>query len=444
MTAVVIELRRGLGKWLCAPLIVMGVLLTEDQLPSNPSVWPLTVYALCVSLQIMGPVAAGVGVLAGSRSIRRNTMAMELLATRGRLSPGLTELAALITWTAISYVVVVGVVYGRASLSATWSSPDVARTIAAGMGLLLSTTFGYVMGRMVPRRLTPVFVAVFVWVLSAYVRTSRPARRASLLLPADLHRFDIFNRLNPVVAPAQIVFYVGMACLLVAVWGYGSAMPRAFGVRFARASTVSALPRSRDVTLTLSLAAGLVLATPAAVVLAAQDGRSNAPGVFTAFDCAGSAPSLCLHPALASARPRVLAAFDPIAKRLESTPFALRRIEQLPRGIGGTPSAGSVAFGLDDASAGAIGQAASELSVNAFGVGDKCFDDVGTPKEGYSYAQLVSSWAAGNPSLFFPNSSKEEAAQKLFLNFTTPQAQRWITSHAASIRACALTSGDFK
>ncbi len=173
MTGVALEIRRGPGKWLVVPLALIGIFAVRQSVPAGTAVWPLIVSALANGTDLMGPVAGGAAALAGTRSHRRNTEVLERQAARSPAAAGLAELGALLLWTLGAFVLLVAGVYLPAMTTATWSGPDVLPTLAAGGGLLLQVAIGYVLGRVLPSRLTPLFVALLLYGVVAYNNVSR-------------------------------------------------------------------------------------------------------------------------------------------------------------------------------------------------------------------------------------------------------------------------------
>jgi hypothetical protein len=422
MTGVVLELRQGIGRWLLLPLVALGVFAAEGEIPPGPAIWPLVVSALGTSVELMGPLAAGAAAFAGSRSKRQQTDAMEQLASRSALAAGLAELGALLAWVLAAFVIVVAIVFVRAALTATWSGPDPARTIAAAAGLLLEVTVGFVAGRLVPRRFTPLVVAVALFALVAYNTSIRSGFQWSLLTPVNLQQYDQFDRLNHAAAAGQLLWYCGIGTAAVAAWG---------------------LVRSRSRAVLTAFVIASVVAVCGAVILIDQHGRSNQPGVTVTWKCTGARPQLCIHPSLTTARGKLRATFTPIADRLQGTSFQPSRLEQRPRGLGGTPTFGAVAFALDDTSTSAIRLAAQDVAVNALGLQDACFTATG-PKSGYLLAQLVGSWVAGDPSLFVPATDTEVAAQTWFSHLSAAQKRAWMRKHETAVRRCNLAPSDFR
>ncbi len=428
MTALGVELRRGAGAPLFVVLVVLGLVGGWESVAVPPAIWPLVVSSLGWSVTLMGPVAGGIAAFAAARVRRRRTGYLEDVSSRGSAAAGLVQLIGLLVWTAAAYLAVVAVLFGYAATSATWSGPDVLRTCAAGVGLLLHVVLGFLAGRVVPRRFTPLLVVFALYgVVTFFVGTGIGARFAHFM-PADVSLYDQFNVLNVRVAPGQLLWYVGVGLALTAAWVWS---------------------RQRTPAPARVLGAGLVLAALGAVVLVPQQGRTIVGGaVRTEWTCTehttsgqGPTTSVCLHPALSTLMPQVSAELMPIADRLSGTPFEVRRFEQRPRGVGQVPTPGAIAFALDDGRQSSLDLLRPDAAVNALVVGDACFhQETGA---GDRYSQLVGAWVAGDPDLFVPFTDAEERAQQAFEALDPDQTRAWLDRHEAEIRGCVLTAADF-
>ena len=423
MTGLVLELRRGPGKLVVLPLAGLGVWLVRQAQAPGPAVWPLVVSALATAASVLAPVSGGIAAWAGTRSRRRNTGPLEELASRGPAAAGLAELEALLLWMLAAFGLVVSGTYIPAAVSATWSGPDVLRTLTIGAGILLETTIGYVLGRLVPSRLTPPLAALALYGIAAYNVISPRGFGWSLLLPVNHQFFDEFVRLNQAATIGQLLWYTGVGALVVAGW----ALHR----------------QGRTRALAAGLALGAVGAAAGLAVLIPQHGHANTPDTVLTWSCRGQNPQICLHPALEDARPAVTAALLPVAHRLTGTPFAIHRAEQRPRGIGSTPSPGAVAFALDDTTPPSIRLAAQELAVNALGDGATCFTETG-PASGYDLAQLVGAWVVGQHGLYQPPTREAARARRWFAHLDPGARRRWFSTHVSAIRRCTLRRADFR
>lgn len=416
MTGLLLELRRGLGKWLILPVIVLGVFASVTAIPPGPAVWPLVVTALSLSVQLTGPLVAGVAAIAGTRARRRNILRMEQLAVRHPAQPAVAELGALLLWVFLAMAITTAIVYIRASLTATWSGPDALRTATTVVGELLAVTVGFLAGRAVPRRITPPVVTFALYAVSANLLLD-----LRLFSPVNTQEYDQFVRLNHAVPLGQLLWYAGLAASLLCAW---------------------AVFRLRSAAWTASLIGSVGAAAVGAAILIPQHGESNEPGVVMAWNCSGSAPQICIHPSLISGRPEVENAVRPVADHLRGTVFALTRVEQRTRGLGSTPTPGAVGFALDNFSRGALAGVTQDLAVHAITAPDACFnrDDA---QPAYALQQLVAAWAAGDPNLFVPGSSQQSRDRSWFDSLSVAQRRSWLAQHESQLRSCSLHESAF-
>lgn len=157
------------------------------------------------------------------------------------------------------------------------------------------------------------------------------------------------------------------------------------------------------------------------------------------FSCAGTAPEVCLHPAFESGTAAITREFAAVQSRLAPTPFALRRVEQRPRGMGSAPSPGAVPFGLDAFRQQDIAEAAIEVVGYEFGA-RSCGPRLTT--ESPWLAMIVQAWANGQGG-FQPLDGTERTAASGFDALSEQQKQHWITLQADALRTCTLTARDF-
>lgn len=419
---VAVELRRGEGWWLSALLTVAGTVVALRSVYWHPIVWAASVTAIGTAVEVMGPLAAAVAAYAGGRSRRRRMAHLEQLSDGGTERAATAQLAGLLAWVLVGYHLVVALVYVPTFVSATWGGPDLARTVAGGTALAFDVTVGYFCGRVWRSRLAAPVVAALAYVAIIIGQTMPAIRSIHLLLPTNNDVYDEFNTPNDTTCWSQALWLAAFAAAIFLAWRAAHLMMRRRGLPI--------------------LALAIAAASVGGLGIASQDSRSNISAVTVAFTCSGDNPVICLHPAFLSTRPAVDAVLDPIAQRLAGTPFQVQRFEQRPRGVGGVPSPGAVAFALDDNRQGSIRLAAQEATVNALALSNSCFTDTGI-KPGYDYAQLVASSIAGQPSTFIATSPDEQHARTRFDSLTSAARRTFLTRRAAAIRACNLSAADF-
>jgi hypothetical protein len=429
VTGVLLELRRGPGRWMALPLLVLGALIARDAAARwSVGQWSTAVTSVSTAVLLMGPLAAAVGAYAGGRCSRRRTGHLERLAARDPAQAGLSELAALLIWASAAYAGVVLSIFVPTALQATWSGPNLPRTLAAGLGLLLETVLGYLAGRLLPYRGTPVAMAALVYLGSGLLPTFGRGRSVELLSPVNLTLYDFFGQSNVWVSVGQIAFYLGLGGLLAMAWARWVGRSRAWHLPLAGATVLAAL------------GAGVVLSQPS---------NGLAPTPVPQWQCRGADPQICLHPALRAGRPQVEEAVQPVTDRLRGTPFALRRLEHRQRGLGSIPSPGAVSFALDDLRPGSVRLITQDVAANAYRFAETCFAP-GITEENSHAAQLLGAWTAGNLRLFAPADPAEPAgpaearALAWVRSASTADVHALLARSAAPIRACRLVMKDFR
>lgn len=424
-----IELVRGLGIWVFLPVALVGAYSGYNALPGGSPIWPYAVASLGQVGQVMGPLFGGVGAFAGLRASRRRLVVHERLGSRGILAAGLAEMSALWVWATFSFVVATAAIYIPTALVADGSAPSWPRTLAGLAGLLAEVAVGFSVGRLLPYFLTPVAYAAAVYAGVSFINSSAIYNSWNLFLPENLNLYDEFNHLNGAVAPAQILWYLGLGLVFVTLWAL-RARPQA--------TTAGALVVS------------LACAGAGFAYVHRQHAQANDPGVVVSLECAGASPTLCLNPALEHARSRLDAVFAPIEHRLEGTPFQISRIEQRPRGLGSKPSPNAVAFALDDLRNATIAQAGPDLAENAVAPFTACQDDNGNYLHGATSQSLellgvVADRVATGPHAVTASSDDDVTGlANRFDQMTDVQLKDWLIEHGTEVKACALTRADLQ
>lgn len=424
MSALRIELRRGVGPWAFLPLTAFGLVAAQGYLEGGRGIWPVSASAVGLSAQLVGPLLAGAAAYAGGRARRRGTDAMELLSARSASASAAAELGALQVWLLAAFAVIVAAVYVPTALGATWSGPPLTRTAAAWLGLVLIAAAGYTAGRIVGRRFTPLAVAVATYGVVVFGYSSA-GYRYGLFSPADLNLYDQFRGPSLAASIGQLAWYSGAAAAVFAAW---------------------ASVRTRSRAALGAAVAAAVLAAAGAATLAARDGQAYADARTDVWDCTAGPPQICIHPALRRATETLTPQVIAIGRRLEGTPFALSRVEQRPRGVGGAPSAGAVAFALDDLRPASIRGAAQDVAVNSLRLTpDTCYGSDGALKAGAALNQIVTTWLlTGGVDAFTPADAGEDAAKQWFAAQRDERRRAWLAEHGADLPACDLVASDFR
>lgn len=422
MTALRIELRRGPGLWVLPVLIAVGAFAARSNM-RTVAVWTYATAAVASAGLLMAPVAAGVAAWAGGRARRRHLRHVVLLAAREPLAGPAVECCAVAVCVAVGYLAVASTILTWAALTASWGGPSWLWLAGVGCGLLAATALGYAAGFLVAKRLTPFFTAVLTYLLIAW-NLAEDGRWWHFLFPATAELWLPFDGLHRVTLLGQIAWLSGLAVLPLALL--------ALAVR-SRLAVVASLTAAAVVA--MGLGAGL---------LASGGGRFTDFNRDLVWRCEGTAPEVCIHPAFAASLGAMRSRADTVAGRLRHTPFAIRRVEQRPRGVGGQPTRGAIAYALDAPATGDYDSAALDIATGALGVDASCLRPDSPPPAGLAMAQLLVAWAADDGLAFTPADSQQRQALAWFKARSLAGQQAWVTAHAAAIRSCSLTPGDFR
>ncbi|HEV7900022.1 MAG TPA: hypothetical protein VGP31_19490 [Planosporangium sp.] len=422
MTALRIELRRGPGLWALPILVAVGAFAARGGM-RTPAVWSYATGGVAGAGMLMAPIAAGLAAWAGSRAGRRGVRHVMVLAAREPLIGPVIECLAIAVCVLFAYVLTAIAVFVQTALAATWGGPSWLWLAAAGSGLLAVTTLGYVTGFLVPKRLTPFFAAILTYLLLAW-NLAQDGRWWHFLFPATAQLWLPFNTLRGATLWGQLAWLTGLTVLPLAVL----ALRLRSGVR-AIASLVAVAVAG------LGLGAGLLIG---------GDGRFADFNRALVWQCSGTEPEVCIHPAFAASLPDIRGRADAAADRLRRTPFAIHRVEQRPRGVGGQPGPGAVAYALDAPAKDDYDRAATDIATGALGVDPACVGRDSEPKAGLVMAQLLVAWAADSGSAFVPINPDERQALAWFRGLPLTEQQEWVTAHAPAMRTCSLVPGDFR
>lgn len=425
MAGFLIELRRGPGPWSALALVAVGLYAAVAVLDDG-AVWSYVTAAVTTSALLIAPLAAGVACWSGSRSTRRGVGHGERLAARSALAAPATALVALLFWTMVAYGTVAAVLFILCATRATWGGPSWQWLGSAALGIAASVCLGYALGRAMPWRFTPLGGATGVFLADAYFETHSD-RWEAVLAPAADRVLVPFDEVRRGLLGGQALWYAGLIAAALGVV--------ALVVRAGRRETGAIL------------AAAVVLLSAGASVVHTQG------SAFTTFlplrwDCRGSAPQVCVHPAFAHALDKVGAGANGIADRLAATPFAIERVEQHPRGARWAPTRGAVSFGLDSARPADLRQAMLEIAAGAMNYPTSCLSlppqQWQQPGSGRDLVLTVVTWAAGYPEAPLPGLAQLRSAYDWFTALPADRRSTWVTAHASAIRNCALAAADFR
>jgi hypothetical protein len=423
VTGLRLELRRLTGPIVFVAVLIFGVKRSFQTVSVGAWSWPEAVVALGQSGLTTGPIVIAVGAWAGGRAARSGALSWEKLSSRGPVTPGLTQLLALLIWVAAAYLAVMSIVFVKTGQEVGGFDPTIPRTIATGAGLLALAAVGYGIGRLLPYRLTPLVVGFAVLLGVQHVISSQLDNRWELYLPDSLQDFDEFSSFSPWVPIVKILWYAGVSGVVLSGW---------------------ALVRGRTWRHVAATGVSMIAAVTGFVIVGSYHGLETGRGVVVKFDCAGSNPQLCLNPELNPVRAKVEAVIAPIVSQLAGTPFAIHRLEHRPRGVGQVPTPGAVAFALDDRSANAIALIPSDIADNSINPYLFCTTNTGTLKPGITQTDADVIQTVEN-RLEFGAGTQTAAPSHATVALTsalgkadTAEFRAFLTKYADQIRTCQV------
>ncbi|WBB98677.1 hypothetical protein O7543_10195 [Solwaraspora sp. WMMA2080] len=403
--------------WTLPVLVAVGVFMARAQL-STDTVWSYATGAAASAPVLMAPLGAGIAAWAGGRSQRRGTRYAWLLAGRDPAQAPLVEAGVLVACAVTAYGLVTAATLLPTATSATWGGPFWWWLASAGMGFTAVIAVAYAVGVLLPGRFTP-FVAALVTYLSTILNLGQSGTTYALF-PITVEIVLPFNTPHTPTMRGQILWFTGLGLLALTLVAIKVRSP------------------ARSVIPAAALSAALVVAGTATVI--GENGRFTTLNRHITWSCVGSSPEVCVHPAFTSSISAIRQRAQAIGQRLESTPFAITRVEHRPRGVGGQPTPGAIAFALDAPSPDHYDRAGIDIAIAALGA-DSCA--VGRETSGHAMAQLLVAWAAGNESLFIPRGTAQQHAKNRFLRLPLTAQQQWLTVHADAVRQCSVTPGAF-
>lgn len=410
------EVRSSPLVWTVPIMLFMGgwMVFTADyhavQIPSRASA------ALMSSVQLMGPLAAGVAALWAMRPRRGNYEYLLELSTRERSQAVLTQGLSLVSVLACPYLILT-----LAEVIRGFTRPGIRGLqwdgIAVGLvGMIALILIGIVVGQLIPRRLTPALLTIVLYTIGVVAQDLS----WRLFSPVQVHTMSAFWDWTPGLLITQCAWLSAVSLILI-----GLASLR--------------LEASRRAAILLLV--GVAVAIPSGIHLGSMHGRTLRPG-NAAFQYVCQ-EEVCVHPGYADLIGAVHTAFGPLVTRMKATPEPISALEQRPRGVGGEPSPGRTAFHLDDPTASWQSRSVGEVVGGLMDL-DACVKAEG---DGFGYSQLVSYWLASGgtpspPTVADGGSDLGEIAKKFYAASEDGRI-RWFGSHYAQFVHCSLTAVDF-
>ncbi|WP_207939101.1 hypothetical protein [Actinomadura darangshiensis] len=387
-------------------LTAVGTAAAGLSLSPSVAYWDNTVVALVNAVRFLGPVAAGLSAWAAVRE--RPLDYLRDLTARSPATGVLFDLLLLSSAALVSYAAVTVLIVAVTLVQEEAGNPHPLGVAAGAGALVLHVVAGYLTGRVVPHRAT---AALVLAVTSLWAALRVPGMSWwSLLPPAAFPHIDLFTTLRPWVLAYQVLWAAGLTTALIlayVVWV------------------------TRRFLIVLPLAAALAATTSATLGL--HDSTATIARVPAEPVCRRWPLTICVHPALRDALPRLMEAATPLAARLAGTPGAFTRVEQRPGWAPVTVADGVAAVHLDeDLSPGYAVRAVRQIS-------DGLKDAAACTSPG-GYRAMVDAWLLGDD----PPAVSDTRTARRFASWTEHRRRAWLRLHYAEYRACALTPEDFR
>ena len=377
-------------------LTVCGLIAAWRDLIPGVSYWDNAVGALVASVRFTGPVAAGLAALVAARHPRERVWSgMGLVAGVATVAYAILTLAvcAKTLWYGASgHLVVSGVLAGLAAL-------------------LLHVSVGYVAGSLVRSPVTAAVGAAACYLAAGWV-LARDGAWWRLLAPTASPPETVFAHWRPSVFDGRLAWYAGLAALIAA--GYAVAVLRR---------------RALVVPLVLAVA----VAATGAVQLHRYRGHALTVSAATDLACRDWPLTICVHPALRGALPKLEVAAIPVAERLTGTPGEFRRLVQLRAGADARNAGRGVAWLTLRTLSDGYGDTAMMSVVRRLPDARAC----ARPGADRGYTDLVLTWLGTG------RIDRHASAGAEFARMGESQRRAWLHAHYDRFRTCRLRAEDF-
>ena len=396
------ELKRGVGLWASVPLVVAGVAVVLAHPRDWAGDWYGWAFYLRTMLIVFGPLVVAVAAWQGGRERRRGLNELLESTSRAPLHRMSASLASPAAWSLVAFAVVATAMGALTFSYATYGNPPFLLALSAAAAVLMFAALGFVIGQLVPWRVTAPLLAIATYVGLAAVSYSPD--KATYLSPG----VQLFSTDLPAAwwGPATLVVFlaVGLAALLV------------LG------------PRSRWLS-PVALAVAVVAATPVV-----QTGRDAFTADLAAeqLTCADGAPQVCLTQRHAGQLPQVAEAVQQVLRGLDAPARVAE--QQFGDGLGSsTGTLNTLYVGPDlfgDSELRVLRQDAAQLAV-----GWRCGAEPFPPSDDLAIATFdIVDWVRDRPDPPFTGvlQGRSEAQALALVNALAPLAARCDT---AAIRA---------
>jgi hypothetical protein len=410
-----LDARRSALLFAVPALAAIGVAAAWRTLIPGVAYWDDAVMAVSASARLLGPAAAALAAWVGMRERRLDYL--RGLTVRSPATGPLLDLALLTATTLAAYVLVTVVIAGQTLLREEAGRLRPLGLLVGAAALLLYVVIGYLAGRLLPRAPT-VPAAAVVAGLWAWLRHDVHSWWR-LLPPADLGHVELFTYPRTGVLAHQVLWSLSLSIALIL--GY---------VLMTGRRELATLP------LAVPLATALVVAAVSTKRLHDYDGAAVLPSP-TGLACREWPLTVCVHPALRTALPSLVAEVTPLAARLTGTPGAFVRVEQRPAHEPVSIEGGVAHIHLSDLANGYERRVEEEIRGGL--VDERACAD---PRRARSaaYTLMVNAWLLDDE----PQNAPGTAAARRFASWDEQQRRAWLRLHFADYRRCALAESHFR
>lgn len=416
-----LETRRSPALIALPVLVAVALLAALRSLLPGISSWLNASTSIVASVQLLGPLAAGLAAYSAGRERRRGATYLRTLSVRPGSVVLLAECSGVAFWAATTYVLLsVALIVKTALGGARPGFISVWWVAVGGLGLLLHVVGGYALGRVVPRRAAAPVVAVLFFVAGAAALRSRGGWTARLV-PVTVQPEDVFERHNNLLFAGQFLWYLG-AMLLVACLAFGRLMSR--------------------VAVTTLLVVATVLAVSGLTVFQRTHGRfyaGPAKAMFTCQQLAG--PPVCVHPDYAQALPTLVPALDVLVSRLDRVGLNVGPLRQRASRPASAAN-GFTEFPLYDRSPGYVTLAQTAVLAQVTDA-QGCYDVQAATGNSPDYQTLVQGWLFNGPVQYQAPDAALTRAITFFNALSEDGRIAWLHKHLKAFQHCRLNSRDF-
>lgn len=162
-----IEIRRSQGFWLLPLMVGLGLYLNWGRDYEGVVLWPNLSTWTMRSYVIVGPLAAALAAWLVDRDRRRRVQGLvETMATNPfRRDIVLSATASF--WGLAGYGLIAAWYGVQGAREATWGGPDMALIATGALGVVILTGFGFIVGRLVRGKFSPIIAVAATFFLSA-------------------------------------------------------------------------------------------------------------------------------------------------------------------------------------------------------------------------------------------------------------------------------------